>query len=174
MPITSSDLPKAGGPRQRFVSVLLRMGFTYALSVTSQAVVSYTALPPLPVKPAVHFCCTFPGVTSARRYLASCPVKPGLSSPAAFRYCGSDHLSYSNLNILPHFAFSVYTKLLGSTPCLHSETASADKFPDNGILRNILTADSQHIIQEFQQPFGLNIFLTILWYLEQDRLRILF
>ena len=34
---------------------------------------------------AVYFCCTFPGVASARRYLASCPVKPGLSSPAAFR-----------------------------------------------------------------------------------------
>ena len=47
-------------------------------------------------KPAVYFCCTVPGVASARRYLASCPVKPGLSSPAAFRHCGSDHLSYSN------------------------------------------------------------------------------
>ena len=35
--------------------------------------------------PAVYFCCTVPGVTSARRYLAPCPVKPGLSSPAAFR-----------------------------------------------------------------------------------------
>ncbi len=30
--------------------VLLRMGFTYALYVTIQAVVSYTALPPLPHK----------------------------------------------------------------------------------------------------------------------------
>ena len=32
----------------RFDSVLLRMGFTYALPVTREAVVSYTALPPLP------------------------------------------------------------------------------------------------------------------------------
>ena len=48
LPATSSNLPKAGGPRQRFCSVLLRMGFTYARSVTSAAVVSYTALPPLP------------------------------------------------------------------------------------------------------------------------------
>jgi len=47
LPVISSDLPKAGGPRQRFCSVLLRMGFTCALSVTRQAVVSYTALPPL-------------------------------------------------------------------------------------------------------------------------------
>ena len=30
---------------------------------------------------AVYFCCTFPGVASAGRYPASCPVKPGLSSP---------------------------------------------------------------------------------------------
>ncbi len=34
---------------------------------------------------AVYFCCTVLGVASTRRYLASCPVKPGLSSPAAFR-----------------------------------------------------------------------------------------
>ena len=46
MPATSSNLPKAGGPRQRFVSVLLRMGFTCAPSVTRRAVVSYTAFPP--------------------------------------------------------------------------------------------------------------------------------
>ncbi len=47
---------------------------------------------------AVYFCCTFPGVASARRYLASCPAKPGLSSPAAFRLCSCDHLSYSKLH----------------------------------------------------------------------------
>ena len=34
------------------------------------------------IKPAVYLCCTSLGVTSTRRYLASCPVKPGLSSPA--------------------------------------------------------------------------------------------
>ena len=65
------------------------MGFTCALSVTSQAVVSYTALPPYrqaqSARPAVYFCCTVLGVASTRRYLASCPVKPGLSSPATFR-----------------------------------------------------------------------------------------
>ena len=86
LPDASSDLPKAGGPRQSFVSVLLRMGFTCALPVTSEAVVSYTAFPPLPVKQAVYFCCTILGVASTRRYLASCPVKPGLSSPAVFRH----------------------------------------------------------------------------------------
>ena len=48
LPAASSDLPEAGGPRQRFCSVLLRMGFTYALPVTRKAVVSYTAIPPLP------------------------------------------------------------------------------------------------------------------------------
>ena len=47
------------------------------------------------LRPAVHFCCTVLGVASTRRYLASCPVKPGLSSPMTFRFHGSDHLSYS-------------------------------------------------------------------------------
>ena len=35
---------------------------------------------------AVYLCCTVPGVASAGRYPASCPVKPGLSSPAVFRH----------------------------------------------------------------------------------------
>ena len=86
---TLATYPKADGPPYAFCSVLLRMGFTYALSVTSQAVVSYATFPPLRESrslPAVYFCCTVPGVASARRYLASCPVKPGLSSPAAFRH----------------------------------------------------------------------------------------
>ena len=34
----------------------------------------------------VYFCCTSLGVTSTGRYPASCPVKPGLSSPAVFRH----------------------------------------------------------------------------------------
>ena len=90
LPAISSDLPKAGGPRQRFCSVLLRMGFTYAPPVTRKAVVSYTAFHPyqILVKPesAVYFCCTFLGVASTGRYPAFCPVKPGLSSPAVFRH----------------------------------------------------------------------------------------
>ena len=102
---TLATYPKADGPPYAFCSVLLRMRFTCALSVTSQAVVSYTAFPPLPDEPAVYFCCTVSGVASARRYLASCPVKPGLSSPTAFRSRGSDHLSYSQtLLILSYFS----------------------------------------------------------------------
>ena len=68
------------------------MEFTYAVPVTRDAVVSYTAFSPLPnylsydrhvsMYRAVIFCCTGPGVTSARRYLAFCPMKPGLSSRA--------------------------------------------------------------------------------------------
>ena len=94
LPAASSNLPKAGGPRQRFCSVLLRMGFTYAPSVTREAVVSYTALPPLPgIYRAVYFCCTILRVASTGRYPASCPVKPGLSSPFPFRLKRRDHLS---------------------------------------------------------------------------------
>jgi hypothetical protein len=82
LPDASSNLPKAGGPRQSFVSVLLRMGFTCALPVTSEAVVSYTAIPPLPQKwryISVALSLEFPPP-------ASCPMKPGLSSPAVFRH----------------------------------------------------------------------------------------
>jgi hypothetical protein len=88
LPAASSDPPEnVTGSHMVFDSVLLRMGFTYARSVASAAVVSYTALPPLPVLQAVYFCCTIPGVASAGRYPASCPAKPGLSSPGPFRSC---------------------------------------------------------------------------------------
>ena len=93
-PAASSDLPESRpGKPVALCLVLLRMGFTYAPSVTRRAVVSYTAFPPLPGIPrrealsadggAVYFYCTGLGVTSTGRYPASCPAKPGLSSPVA-------------------------------------------------------------------------------------------
>jgi len=42
---------------------------------------------------AVSFCCTFRGLAPPRRYLASCPKEPGLSS--TFREKCSDHLADS-------------------------------------------------------------------------------
>ena len=70
---------------RRIVScfVLLRMGFTQPPHVTVGAVVSYTAIPPLPQTSLRRFlfCCTFLRVASTGRYPASCPMKPGLSSP---------------------------------------------------------------------------------------------
>ena len=84
LPIASSDPPESrSGKSIAFFLVLLRMGFTCAPSVTRRAVVSYTAFPPLP-KLAVYFCCTGLGVTSTGRYPASCPMKPGLSSPVKY------------------------------------------------------------------------------------------
>ena len=106
LPAGSSDPPESTtGSRIAFVSVLLRMEFTCARSVTTTAVVSYTAFLPLPsIKKAVYFCCTGLGVTSTGRYPASCPLKPGLSSSAPFRLYSRDHLAclhecYSNTNI---------------------------------------------------------------------------
>ena len=52
-------------------------------------------LHPYRLSPAVYFCCTGLGVASTGRYPASCPVKPGLSSPAAFRLCSRDRLPVS-------------------------------------------------------------------------------
>ena len=62
LPIVSSDLPgnRSGKPIVPCL-VLLRMGFTYALPVTSQAVVSYTAFPPLPAKAGGLFLLHWPG-----------------------------------------------------------------------------------------------------------------
>ena len=139
LPAVSSDLPESRpGKPVALCLVLLRMGFTCAPPVTRRAVVSYTALPPLPfpVRPgkAVHFCCTVPGVASARRYLAPCPVKPGLSSPAALRYRGSGHLSYSQRVLVYHRIMGLSRETMFLLPTL---------FPANHVaFPCIPTADS--------------------------------
>ena len=61
LPAGSSNLPEnATGRCIVLCSVLLRMGFTCALSVTRQAVVSYTAFPPLPGEPGGLFLLHWP------------------------------------------------------------------------------------------------------------------
>ena len=41
------------------------------------------------------------------------------------------------------------------------KAASADKFPDQGIVRNFLTADTQKIIEKFEQPLRLVVLRRI-------------
>ena len=104
LPPGSSDLPESRRATVCFLFGLASDGVYTAFSVTRQAVVSYTAFSPLPLR-AVIFCCTFLGVTSTGRYPASCPMKPGLSSSVPFRLYSRDHLAcshgcYSNTKIL--------------------------------------------------------------------------
>ena len=51
-------------------------------------------------RPAVHFCCTILGVASTGRYPASCPAKPGLSSPGPFRSCQPRLFILLNTNVI--------------------------------------------------------------------------
>ncbi len=75
------------GPRIMFpYLVLLRVGFTMPQTVTRCAVRSYRTISPLPTAELVSggryiFCCTFRRFSPPRRYLAPCPMEPGLSSP---------------------------------------------------------------------------------------------
>ena len=56
-------------------------GACTAIFVTKDAVVSYTAVSPLPqIMRRSVLCCAFPRVTPGGRYPSSCPVEPGLSS----------------------------------------------------------------------------------------------
>ena len=63
-------------------SVLLRVGFALPQSVTTCAVRSYRTISPLPAITGrrYFFCCTFRRLAPPRRYLAPCPMEPGLSS----------------------------------------------------------------------------------------------
>ena len=105
-PAASSDLPKAGGPRTLCFG--LASDGVYIYPACYQAGGSLLHCPSnLTACAAVYFCCTVLGVASTRRYLASCPVKPGLSSPAPWKtdysacpYRSSDHLPYSDRNYI--------------------------------------------------------------------------
>jgi len=62
---------------------LLQVGFTLPRRVTTRAVRSYRTLSPLPANNVCGrstLCCTFRRLAPPRRYLAPCPVEPGLSS----------------------------------------------------------------------------------------------
>lgn len=86
LPATSSNLPKAGGPRSALLFGLASDG-VYICPLCYQKGGSLLHCPSnltiihQRMQMAVYFCCTILGVTSTGRYPASCPVKPGLSSP---------------------------------------------------------------------------------------------
>ena len=123
---------------------------------------------------AVYFCCTFLRVTSTGRYPASCPVKPGLSSPAVFRHLQPRSFVLlilklkerrknfaTPLNI--HYSFNFRKKIFSARIffppkfplLLYIKTASADKFTQNGILVNPIARHRKEIVQEFQQTLCL-------------------
>ena len=119
LPAASSDPPE-NNPGQIIVlhSVLLRVRFTWHSLLPENRWALTPPFHPYWHKPAVYLCCTIFGVTSTGRYPAPCPVKPGLSSPAALRYRGSGHLSYSQRVLVYHriMGLSRETMLLFPTP----------------------------------------------------------
>ena len=180
LPAISSDLPKAGGPRQRFCSVLLRMGFTYAPPVTRKAVVSYTALPPLPDSGQARiggiFLLHFPWSRLHRTLSGILPCEArtfltcGLSTLAAAIICPTYFKNWKNA------AKTLRRSLIYTIPLifarnffsqenffarkffqlyLYIETTSADKFTQNGILVDPIARHWKEIVQEFQQTLCL-------------------
>ena len=100
LPAASSDLPKASGPRHCFALVLLRMGFTCALSVTSEAVVSYTAFPPLPADAGGLFLLHCPGSFLHRPLAGILPYEA-----RTFLTCGLSALAAAIIYPAYQFAF---------------------------------------------------------------------
>ena len=85
LPAGSSDLPKAR--RAAFISLLfgLASNGVYMCHCCYQqcgSLLHCLSTLTIAFAMAVYFCCTGLGVASTGRYPASCPVKPGLSSPA--------------------------------------------------------------------------------------------
>jgi len=88
-PRTSSGLP--GNSAGRAIVPLFGLapsGVCPATAVASRAVRSYRTISPLPLSGRYIFCGTFRRLAPPRRYLALCPVEPGLSSPRTERLSG--------------------------------------------------------------------------------------
>ncbi len=101
LPSSSSDLPETQRATVLSLSGLASNGVYTAFFVTKEAVSSYLTFSPLPKIQAVIFCCTGLGVASTGRYPASCPVKPGLSSPAyLYKYTAAIACTAHHQNIL--------------------------------------------------------------------------
>ena len=109
LPTASSDLPESrSGKPVAFCLVLLRMGFTYAPSVTRRAVVSYTAFPPLPIILTKQYYRRFISVALA---LESPP--PDVIRHPALRSPDFPHLSYDSRDHLSHLALSCFMMIQG-------------------------------------------------------------
>ena len=113
LPAGSSDLPKAW--RATFISLLfgLASNGVYMCHCCYQqcgSLLHCLSTLTIAFAMAVYFCCTGLGVASTGRYPASCPVKPGLSSPAAFRHMQlRPFVLLGKLKAsLPHFSRFVY------------------------------------------------------------------
>ena len=88
---TKRDIPESTtGRRIAFCFVLLRVGFTQPLTLPQERWSLTPPFHPYQIKNPIQefliwrflFCCTFLRVASTGRYPASCPMEPGLSSPA--------------------------------------------------------------------------------------------
>ena len=83
LPVPSSNLPGSVDRADPLpYLVLLRTGLAELVTSPCRLVGSYPTVSPLPPKAAVCFLWRSPRITPPGRYPASCPVKPGLSSPS--------------------------------------------------------------------------------------------
>ncbi len=106
MPVASSDPPESRPGRPfAFYSVLLRMGFTCAPTVTSRAVVSYTAFPPLPGCPGGLFLLHYPWSHLHRTLSGILPYEA-----RTFLTCSLS--AFAAANICPTYSYFLYHILL--------------------------------------------------------------
>lgn len=115
LPAGSSDLPKAW--RAAFISLLfgLASNGVYMCHCCYQqcgSLLHCLSTLTIAFAMAVYFCCTGLGVASTGRYPASCPVKPGLSSPARMQPRSSVLLIIFSCFAFVYYLVNFYLKLI--------------------------------------------------------------
>ena len=85
LPASSSGTPKSGpGKPIAFLLPCFGWGLHVPCLLPAKRWALTPPFHPYRLIPAVYFCCTSLRVTPTGRYPASCPAKPGLSSPKDF------------------------------------------------------------------------------------------
>ena len=122
LPAGSSDLPETDGPPYVSIRSCFGWGLHGFLCYQRNGSLLHCLSTLTRKNLAVSLCCTIPGVASAGRYPASCPAKPGLSSPGPFRSCQPRlHIllcqkrNIRQLIILPQTLFLVHPQIADPT-----------------------------------------------------------
>ena len=156
MPATSSNLPVLAGRVNAFVRSCFGWGLHMPALFTSAAVVSYTALPPLPYSGITGtggiFLLHYPWSRLHRTLsgILPCEARTFLT-PAML---GRDHLFY----LSPQLLLIIMCFPQNVKAILYIEAGTADEFADNRSPADTVARHRKEIIQKLEQALCLQIF----------------
>ena len=125
LPASSSGTPKSGpGKPIAFLLPCFGWGLHVPCLLPAKRWALTPPFHPYRLIPAVYFCCTGLRVTPTGRYPASCPAKPGLSSPGPFRSCQPRSFILLDTNVI----LTQQNQFVNNQKCLPHPFPSPDRY----------------------------------------------